>query len=403
MNPDLDFQPLPSKAAAKPEAPALSNGETALVYLTVGLLLAVGFLGLLASFQSVSATAARWGFEIPQILPSGIDLAIPGFTIANLLLIRMDMELAWVRAVPWTLTAVTVYLNIQAGSTLPAKIGHGALPLVWVACSEIAGHVYRSKIGAVTGKRMERIRRARWFLAPLSTSRLWRRMVLWEEISYASALGRERDQVLARAGLRERHGRFWRSKAPIRERALLKLGELAPTSERERLSAPQAERPTTTPLTVSAPERLALTSAIPSALTAAEQAKDVSVSAVSAEPERAQPPAPPTVERPVERERPSVEPAQPERPKVSAKPARAPKTDGAQVSALADARSLAVVPLYTTLNRRPEWTEIRDALIEAGHGEVSRPTAQRIRERAEKHHPELTALVESAPTSANAN
>jgi hypothetical protein len=138
------------------------------------------------------------------------------------------MELAWVRSVPWALTAVTVYLNIQAGSSLPAKIGHGALPLVWVACSEIAGHVYRSKIGVVTGKRMERIRRSRWFLAPFTTGALWRRMVLWEETSYSAALSREWNRVLAHADLRETYGRRWRFKAPRRDRVLLRLGGLNP-------------------------------------------------------------------------------------------------------------------------------------------------------------------------------
>lgn len=216
-------------AAPGRQVPELTPGENSLLYLTVTLLLAVGTIGLLASYQSVTAAATRWGFETPQLLPIAIDLAIPGFTIANLLLIRMDMELAWVRAVPWTLTATTVYLNIQAGHSLAARIGHGALPLVWVVCSEIAGHVYRVIIGAATGKRMERIRRSRWFLAPISTGSLWRRMVLWDETSYTTALHRERDRLLARAGLRETYGKRWRSKSPLRDRVLLKLGDLNPS------------------------------------------------------------------------------------------------------------------------------------------------------------------------------
>ncbi|MFM9373251.1 hypothetical protein [Streptomyces sp. Da 82-17] len=45
--------------------------------------------------------------------------------------------------------------------------------------------------------------------------------------------------------------------------------------------------------------------------------------------------------------------------------------------------------LWKTLNERPEWTEIRDALTSAGLPEVSRATAQRIRERVQNAHPEL--------------
>ncbi|QKV97729.1 DUF2637 domain-containing protein [Streptomyces sp. NA02950] len=193
----------------------------------------VGGLGFAASFDAVSAAGARWGFRYPWMLPVGIDAAVPVFTVANLLLIRMNMPLAWVRFVPWVLTLVTCWLNIAAGHSLSAKVAHGTMPLLWVVLSEVAAHVYAVRIGAVTGRRMERIRRSRWLLAPLSTFALWRRMTLWEITSYADALGRERERQLARADLRERHGRRWRSKTPHRERVLLRLGDLAPASEAE--------------------------------------------------------------------------------------------------------------------------------------------------------------------------
>ncbi|KAB2977277.1 DUF2637 domain-containing protein [Streptomyces sp. SS1-1] len=191
----------------------------------------VGALGLIASFDAVSSAAARWGFGAPWMLPVGIDVAIPVFTVANLLLIRMDMALAWVRFVPWALTLVTCGLNVAAGQTLWAKVAHGTMPLLWVVFSEIGAHVYAVRIGAATGRRMEKVRFSRWMLAPLSTFALWRRMTLWEITSYSEALKRERERQLARARLRERHGRRWRSKTPRPERVLLKLGELAPASE----------------------------------------------------------------------------------------------------------------------------------------------------------------------------
>lgn len=384
-----------TRAIKKP--PQLTCGERWMLKLTVVLLLAVGVIGLSVSFQSVSAKAVSWGFETPQLLPAAIDLAIPGFTIAHLLLIRMDMELAWVRAVPWALTVVTVYLNIQAGTTIAAKIGHGALPLVWVVCSEIAGHVYRALIGEATGRRMERIRRSRFIMSPLRTLSLWRRMILWEETSYLSALSREQTRILTRADLRERYGRRWRHKAPIRERALLRIGELTPDGERERLSvsgSAERERPTADP---SAPTPEAPTT--PSVYLSATGERNMSASATpahgagSAQGER---PAPASVSA-LSAERPTVS-ASIERPVRSRPSATGSKPSAAQVSALTDARSLIVHPLYTALGRRPEWTEIRDALIEAGHAEVSRPTAQRIRERVEKHHPELASIAASALT-----
>lgn len=217
--------------AVRPAVPPLSRPERALLAAVALLGVGVGGLGLASSFDTVSAAGAHWGFATPQILPIGIDIAIPVFTAVNLLLIRMDMPLGWVRFVPWGLTGVTCWLNIAAGHSLSAKVAHGTMPLLWVVLSEVAAHVYASRIGAVTGRRMEKIRRSRWLLAPLSTFVLWRRMTLWEITSYGDALARERDRQLARADLRQRHGRRWRSKTPRRERVLLKLGELAPASE----------------------------------------------------------------------------------------------------------------------------------------------------------------------------
>ncbi|MCC5031892.1 DUF2637 domain-containing protein [Streptomyces sp. WAC 00631] len=211
--------------------PPLSKPERVLLGTVAVAAGAVGILGLASSFDAVSAAAARWGFGVPWMLPVGIDVAIPVFTAANLLLIRVNMPLAWVRFVPWALTLVTCWLNIAAGHSLSAKLAHGTMPLLWVVLSEIAAHVYASRIGAVTGRRMEKIRRSRWLLAFPSTFALWRRMTLWEITSYSDALARERQRQLDRAELRQRYGRRWRKHTPHRTRVLLKLGELAPAAQ----------------------------------------------------------------------------------------------------------------------------------------------------------------------------
>ncbi|MFJ5608411.1 DUF2637 domain-containing protein [Streptomyces sp. NPDC093221] len=209
----------------------------------------VGGVGLALSFDTVSAAGARWGFATPQMLPLAIDLAIPVFTIVNLLLIRMDMPLAWVRFVPWALTLVTCWLNIAAGTSVSARVAHGTMPLLWVVLSEVAAHVYAARIGAVTGRRMEKIRRSRWLLAPVSTFCLWRRMTLWEITSYSEALARERERQLVRADLRQEHGRRWRSRTERRTRVLLRLGELAPAAAAmpEPDAAPAAHVPLVAP------------------------------------------------------------------------------------------------------------------------------------------------------------
>ncbi|MFE2505996.1 DUF2637 domain-containing protein [Streptomyces rubiginosohelvolus] len=222
-----------TQETVRPAVPPLTRPEMGLAGFGALAAAGVGALGLISSFDAVSDAAAGWGFSDPWMVPVGMDVAIPVFSVANLLLIRMDMPLAWVRFVPWVLTLVTCGLNVSAGHGLWAKVAHGTMPLLWVVFSEIGAHIYASRIGAVTGRRMDKIRASRWLLAFPSTFALWRRMTLWEVTSYADALTRERERLLARAELRERHGRRWRSRTPRRERVLLKLGELNPTPEQE--------------------------------------------------------------------------------------------------------------------------------------------------------------------------
>ncbi|MQY14992.1 hypothetical protein SRB5_51690 [Streptomyces sp. RB5] len=230
----------PPTPAVPGSVPRLSRPEQGLA--GVGALSAagVGALGLVSSFDAVSEAALRWGFAQPWMLPVGIDIAIPVFTVANLLLIRMDMALGWVRFVPWVLTLVTCSLNVAAGHSLAAKLAHGIMPLLWVVFSEVGAHIYATRIGAVTGRRMEKVRASRWLLAFPSTFALWRRMTLWEVTSYREALELEKQRLLARAQLREQYGRQWRRRTPRRERVLLKFGEFTP--------ADPADDDTTVPL-----------------------------------------------------------------------------------------------------------------------------------------------------------
>ncbi|MGW2910843.1 DUF2637 domain-containing protein [Streptomyces asoensis] len=239
---------LPTHQAPAQGVPPLTRPEMGLA--GVGALAAagVGALGLISSFDAVSVAAARWGFGEPWMLPVGIDVSIPVFTVANLLLIRMDMALAWVRFVPWVLTFITCGLNIAAGHSLSAKVAHGTMPLLWVVFSEIGAHIYAVRIGAATGRRMEKIRFSRWLLAFPSTFALWRRMTLWEVTSYSTALAREKERQLARADLRERYGRSWRTKTPRRERVMLRMGDLAPATEQETPTPPPVQTPPALPV-----------------------------------------------------------------------------------------------------------------------------------------------------------
>ncbi|MBK3603277.1 DUF2637 domain-containing protein [Streptomyces sp. MBT54] len=339
--------------------PPLSGQELVLV---AGIVLAaavVSTLGLLSSYTALETKASGWGWDWPWLLPVGIDVAIPAFTGANLVLIRMGMELRWIRWVPRALTAVTVYLNWNASDSASGRLGHAALTLLWVVFSEIASHVYATRIGAVTGKkRMETVRRSRWILAPIPTARLRRRMILWEITSYEEALTRLQEQTYLRAQLKEEYGWRWRSKAPLDMRMALKLD-----------TAPAALADTLTPEDTLTVERVE---------ESARAHPDVSALAPG--------------ETDGERERPALTSGAHEDERA-AEDDDAQRADGAltrsESDALTERRRARIRLLYTELGRRPEWTEIRDALTDAGLSDkpVSRPTAQRLRAQVEEAAP----------------
>jgi hypothetical protein len=123
----------------------------------------------------------------------------------------------------------------------------------------------------------------------------------------------------------------------------------------------------------------------------AEQQQEASAASV---PER--PPGTPTErseERPEER---SVERAQHPKSERAHRAHSKPKKR-ARLSApktLTERRTERVRELYTELAKRPEWTDIRAALVAAKLADktISRSSCQRVRDAIEAEHPELAAL-----------
>jgi hypothetical protein len=221
------------------KARPLTGGERRAVSVTSVLAGVLGLIGFANSFRAV-ADAARASFgPLAVTVPVGVDLGIAVFCALDIVLARLDMRPRWVRLVPWSLTAATVYLNVTGQHTGFARVAHAVFPALWVIAVEVAAHVVRVRAGLAAGTAMDRIRPSRWLLAPVPTARLMRRMVLWEIRSYPDALNRERDRLLALTGLQDTYGPLaWRWRAPRRVRALYRLGELAPASATGQPSCP---------------------------------------------------------------------------------------------------------------------------------------------------------------------
>jgi hypothetical protein len=212
-------------AAVRP----LTDGEVAAAQATAALTALLGLLGFAISFSSVAhAAASSFGKWAPAV-PIGTDLAIAVFSGADLVLARLDMRPRWVRLLPWSLTSATVYLNVSGQATMFGRIAHAVFPSLWVVAVALASHVIRVRAHLATGTAMDPVPAIRWLLAPVSTARLKRRMILWEIRSYTAALERERERVLALTALQDTYGAIaWRWRAPRRERALFRLGVHAP-------------------------------------------------------------------------------------------------------------------------------------------------------------------------------
>lgn len=242
----------------------LTSGEHTAVAATAAVTGVLGLLGFVNSFGSIAEAAKPSFGGLAWTVPLGIDLGIAVFSALDIVLARLGMRVRWLRFIPWALTAATVYLNVATYLAADpvdwfAVVAHAILPLLWVVAVEVGAHVIRKRADLAKPDRMDGIRRSRWLLAPLPTFALWRRMVLWEVRSYPDALARERERILAKTGLQDRYGRMWRFKATRRERALYRLGELAPTdapihAEAERLTP----IPTPTPAPVPVPARAEL-------------------------------------------------------------------------------------------------------------------------------------------------
>ncbi|TMR97513.1 DUF2637 domain-containing protein [Nonomuraea basaltis] len=226
MTPSSRTPSLPSRVL-----PTLSAAAQRLAIVVIAGVALLGLIGFVVSFGTV-AEAAHPRFGVFSFLvPVGIDLGILVFSALDILLARLNMRLAWLRLIPWSLAGATIYLNVAGAADLFGMVAHAALPLLWVVGVEIGAHVARVWAGVAAGTRMDGIRVSRWLLAPRSTFLLWRRMVLWEVRSYPAALHRERDRVLAKTDLQDAHGWLgygWRFRATRRQRALYRLGELAP-------------------------------------------------------------------------------------------------------------------------------------------------------------------------------
>lgn len=196
------------------ETPCLTRGQRAGLWLAVGLVVAGMLIGFTSSFITLAAAASGQGWRYPALLPLSVDSGILAYVLLDHLAIGLGAKSRWLHLVAWALAAFTVWANaaVAPAHGLTWRVIHAAMPALWVLGVEALRFTWR-RLHAAQAQGRDSIPLARWLLAPKGTFLLWRRMVLWQENSYARALGREQVRRQAVARLRAEHGPSWRTAA----------------------------------------------------------------------------------------------------------------------------------------------------------------------------------------------
>lgn len=261
-----------------------------------GGLLFAGLAGLggYGSFASVRDVAEPWFGDQAWIVPAGVDLGILALVSVALLLEWLAMPMPALRWMAFAFTGATVWLNVSAAhGDATGMVMHAAMPVLFITFIEAVRHAVRRRAGIAAGTVREGVPVARWLLAPVSTFRLWRRMVLWQITSYPRALTAEQRRRRALALLTEHYGRKWKSKAPadvvwmlsdgvMLDEALARVTEITAPEQDPPEQAPPEQAPEPAPPRSGTPRRKAARPQAPRGVATDNEARALAI--IHAEP-----------------------------------------------------------------------------------------------------------------------
>ncbi|MFI1539583.1 DUF2637 domain-containing protein [Streptomyces anandii] len=203
----------------------LSRAHRVLIGVVVSGAVVIAGIGFAGSYAAVRELAIKKGFgAFSYVFPIGIDAGICVLLALDLLLTWIRIPFPLLRHTAWLLTAATIAFNGAAAWPDPLGVGmHAVIPVLFIVAVEAARHAIGRIADITADKHMEGVRLTRWFLSPVPTFLLWRRMKLWELRSYDQVIQLEQQRLVYQAGLRSRFGRAWRRKAPVESLMPLRL------------------------------------------------------------------------------------------------------------------------------------------------------------------------------------
>ncbi|MFB7867337.1 DUF2637 domain-containing protein [Streptomyces sp. NPDC056069] len=220
-----EWQPLTNAGAVAQSPEPMTRIQKILVGTVAAAVLVIATLGFIGSYTAVTKLAAAKGFgSFADAFPIAVDAGIIAFLALDLLLTWRRIPYPLLRQTAWGLTAATIAFNAVAAWPDPVGVGmHSVIPILFVIAVEAARHAVGRIADITADKHIESPPLSRWFLNPLNTFVIWRRMRLWNIRSYETVIDLERQTRIYRAQLRKEHGRRWRRKATADQLLVLDL------------------------------------------------------------------------------------------------------------------------------------------------------------------------------------
>ncbi|MEV8634353.1 DUF2637 domain-containing protein [Streptosporangium sp. NPDC051023] len=225
--PAPDPAPTPGKATSSKAARLATYAIDAPIVLLV---LLVGVLGFIGSFDGMVQAMRPYFGNLAWIVPTGIDASILAFSAADLRLILRGLPVAGLRYAVWFLSAVTVALNFigakdavsrtaaetagaatgvvpAAGAEVPwldqlmGQVAHAMMPVLWIIAIEVGRKAVAKFYRLEHDAYMEPIPWDMW-LRPVTTARMWLRRRTSRIKSLDELVARDQARLLAIMRLR---------------------------------------------------------------------------------------------------------------------------------------------------------------------------------------------------------
>jgi hypothetical protein len=252
--PPPDPEPDPTPQGAEPAGRQQQETHDPAVIILLAVLTSVGGailagIGFSGSYTTLRNLALHKGFgTFSYAFPVGVDVGILVLLAMEIFLLHKRIRLPFLRWIAHCLTVATILFNAAAApgpitrDPLAAAM-HGVIPVLFIATTEAARH-YIGRMANILAGQEDRgsVPLSRWILAPISTPRIFRRMIMFN-LAYDDVVAQDQELRIYRESLRQRYGggfRGWRSKASADEMLPFKMGRYGYSVD-QALAAPLLE------------------------------------------------------------------------------------------------------------------------------------------------------------------